>query len=185
MIVRLAGNFELTDEQKKVLTDLGATFEDREPTLYIRAYEGADIWDALPDMSWWTFYSNLKDYAIHPSEEKYERGVAERHKGSFVFPIYAYIHSGIALSLDCDAYPFNDKWDAGLAGFAVTSGDSEEEAKQKLQEYIDAYNDVVGSGLYSVYIVDEFGNEVDSLGEMTGSQVRDEAEKRKLRVIWE
>ena len=184
MIVTLAGSFDLTDEQKKVLTELGATFEDRDPVLHIRAYEGADIWGALPDMSGWKFYSNLKYYSIHPSEEKYERGVAARHKGSFVIPIYAYIHSGICLSLDGDSYPFNDEWDAGVAGFAVTSGDSKEEAKQALQKYIDAYNDVIGTGLYSVYILDEFDNEVECLGEMTGSQVNAEAEKRNLSVNW-
>lgn len=185
MIVNLAGSFNLTDEQKKVLTELGARFEDRDHVLHIQAYESADIWGALPDIGGCKIYSNLSYYIIHPSEEKYTPDMIKKHKEEIGFiPIYAYIHSGICLSLDRGSYPFNDKWDAGVAGFAVFAKANKDSSKQALQKYIDAYNDVVGTGLYSVYILDEFDNEVDCLGEMTGSQVNAEAEKRNLSVKW-
>lgn len=185
MLVTLAGSFDLTDEQKKVLTELGARFEDRDPVLHIHAYESADIWGALPDIGGCKIYSNLSDYIIHPSEEKYTPGIVKNHKEEIdIIPIYAYIHSCICLSLDGDSYPFNDKWDAGVAGFAVFAKANKDSAKQDLQKYIDAYNDVVGTGLYSVYILDEFDNEVECLGEMPGSQVNAEAEKRNLSVKW-
>lgn len=185
MIVTLAGSFDLTDEQKKVLTELGAWMEDRDPVLRIRAYESADIWGALPDIGGCKIYSNLSDYIIHPSEEKYTPDMVKKHKEEIdIIPIYAYIHSGICLSLDGGSYPFNDKWDAGVAGFAVFAKANKDSAKQALQKYIDAYNEVASTGLYSVCILDEFDNEVECLGEMTGSQVNAEAEKRNLSVDW-
>jgi hypothetical protein len=41
------------------------------------------------------------------------------YDGCFVFPLYAYIHSGVALSLGNTKYPFNDRWDVSNTGFIV------------------------------------------------------------------
>jgi hypothetical protein len=41
------------------------------------------------------------------------------YKGYFYFPVYAYIHSGVALSLGRSEYPFNDGWDVSFRGFAL------------------------------------------------------------------
>ena len=38
-----------------------------------------------------------------------------------IYPVYAYIHSGIALSTTNRRYPFNDVWDSGLLGYAMVS----------------------------------------------------------------
>lgn len=46
---------------------------------------------------------------------------AELRKTHWVFPVTAYIHSGVALSLSNQGYPFNDRWDAGLIGFIFAS----------------------------------------------------------------
>jgi len=45
--------------------------------------------------------------------EKYE------YNDHIVFPVYAYIHSGVALSLGNQAYPFNDRWDVSMKGFLL------------------------------------------------------------------
>ena len=46
------------------------------------------------------------DYGKSPEEAKFKDGL-------FAIPLYAYVHSGIVLSLT----PFNDRWDSGCAGF--------------------------------------------------------------------
>lgn len=46
------------------------------------------------------------DYGDSPTDATFTDGV-------FALPIYAYVHSGMALSLT----PFNDPWDSGCAGF--------------------------------------------------------------------
>lgn len=37
-----------------------------------------------------------------------------------IHPVYAYIHSGISLSLSRDGYPFNCPFDSGLFGFVIS-----------------------------------------------------------------
>jgi len=41
------------------------------------------------------------------------------YEGYFVFPVYAYIHSGVSLSLGRNFYPFNDRWDTSFRGFVL------------------------------------------------------------------
>jgi hypothetical protein len=39
--------------------------------------------------------------------------------GFYYFPVFAYIHSGVSLSLGNTRYPFNDRWDTSFRGFAL------------------------------------------------------------------
>ena len=41
------------------------------------------------------------------------------YNGYYVFPVYAYIHSGVSLSLGRNTYPFNDGWDVSYGGFCL------------------------------------------------------------------
>lgn len=41
------------------------------------------------------------------------------YNGYYVFPLYAYIHSGVALSLGRGGYPFNCPWDTSYKGFVL------------------------------------------------------------------
>lgn len=41
------------------------------------------------------------------------------YKGFYVFPVYAYIHSDVSLSLGNSSYPFNDRWDTSMKGFVL------------------------------------------------------------------
>ena len=41
------------------------------------------------------------------------------YNGYYVFPVYAYIHSGVSLSLGKGTYPFNDRWDVSMKGFCL------------------------------------------------------------------
>lgn len=51
--------------------------------------------------------------------EHYQRTKKFFYDGYYVFPVYAYIHSGVALSLGNAQYPFNDRWDVSMKGFAL------------------------------------------------------------------
>jgi hypothetical protein len=44
---------------------------------------------------------------------------APLYKKHFTFPLYAYIHSGVSLSLSRDKYPFTDQWDVSFKGFVM------------------------------------------------------------------
>ena len=41
------------------------------------------------------------------------------YKGYFIFTVYAYIHSGVSLSLGRDIKPFTDRWDVSSSGFIL------------------------------------------------------------------
>ena len=41
------------------------------------------------------------------------------YDGYYVFILNAYIHSGVALSLVRDRYPFNDRWDVSTTGYVL------------------------------------------------------------------
>jgi hypothetical protein len=43
----------------------------------------------------------------------------DMYSGYYVFPVYAYIHSGVSLSLGRSRYPFNDRWDVSSTGYAL------------------------------------------------------------------
>ena len=49
--------------------------------------------------------------------EGYEQHDFEQSGAYLAFPVYAYIHSGVALSIN----PFSCPWDSGQIGFAVIS----------------------------------------------------------------
>lgn len=41
------------------------------------------------------------------------------YESYFVFPVYAYIHGGVSLSLGRDSYPFTCKWDTSFRGYTL------------------------------------------------------------------
>lgn len=69
----------------------------------------------------------------------------------YVFPLYAYIHSGIVLSMK----KFSDRWDSGMCG-AVLVRKSEysnrEQAYKASQSYIDYVNDILMGEIYKIII---------------------------------
>lgn len=47
------------------------------------------------------------------------QGGFRTYEGYWIFPAYAYIHGGVALSLSKTGYPFTCPWDTGLRGFVL------------------------------------------------------------------
>lgn len=51
--------------------------------------------------------------------EHYQETKKLFYDGYYVFPLYAYIHSGVSLSLGRSGYPFTDRWDVSSTGFIL------------------------------------------------------------------
>lgn len=83
----------------------------------------------------------------------------------WVFPVYAYIHSGVALSLGRDSYPFTDKWDVSFSGFILVNRKeywSKEKAFERAQSEIEDWNYILSGQVFGYEIEDQNGNFVDS-----------------------
>ena len=75
--------------------DLFLVYDHRGFTIERKGYDPTDIYEHCMETKKW-FY-----------------------EGYYVFPVYAYIHSGVVLSLGNDSYPFNDQWDVSMKGFIL------------------------------------------------------------------
>lgn len=75
------------------------------------------------------------------------RQIADWTAGYHVFPVYAYIHSGIALSLG-RAYPFNCPWDACQAGYVlVRKATPDGNPTEAAQGLVDEWNQYLEGGV--------------------------------------
>ena len=105
------------------------------------------------------------------------------YSGYWVFPLYAYIHSGVALSLGRNSYPFTCHWDTSFRGFALvkrTKGWSytNEKAVQIAQSLIEEWNNYLSGNVWGYswecgacggyygnpdeYMIDEVKAEIDA-----------------------
>ena len=72
-------------------------------------------------------------------------------KDYHIFLVYAYIHSGVSLSLSNEKYPFTDAWDVSRCSAILVS---KEEAKTRKQAermakgLIETWNDFLGGNIY-------------------------------------
>lgn len=86
--------------------------------------------------------------------------------GYHVFPLYAYIHSGVALSLGRDGYPFSDRWDVSSTGFVLVKRErgswTRSQAFKLADGIVSTWNSVLSGEVYGYIVEDSAGNEVDS-----------------------
>lgn len=68
------------------------------------------------------------------------------------FPVYAYIHSGVALSLARNRYPFTDRWDVSFKGFALIKREkgswTEDKAYKQAEDLIKSWNQYLSGEVY-------------------------------------
>ena len=120
-----------------------------------------------------TIYSNHRDY--NPDGHKIDElgedaeAINETLKGYYWLPIYAYIHSGIALSTSNTSYPFNDSWDSGLFGIIAVPKDNneakclgEEKSLKVLRCEIDELNDYYQGYCYGYKVTNKYDEEISS-----------------------
>lgn len=74
------------------------------------------------------------------------------YDGFFVFPVYAYIHSGISLSLGRDSYPFTCPWDTSLTGCILVKREkgayTRKKAMQKAEGILNTWNEFLSGDVY-------------------------------------
>lgn len=72
-------------------------------------------------------------------------------RGDFVFPLYAFVHSGVIFSIN----PFSCSWDSGLCGIAIVSKENAKtkiEAEKIIKHEIKVLNDYMEGRVYVVFI---------------------------------
>lgn len=85
-----------------------------------------------------------KDWTEIKAESK-----AAKAAGAHVFVVYAYVHSGVALSLS----PFSCEWDSGAAGVIIVPADvPEEHARQFAKGEIEMLNQYFAGCVYWVRV---------------------------------
>lgn len=78
--------------------------------------------------------------------------------GYWIFPLYAYIHGGVALSLSRSFYPFTCSWDTSFTGFALVRREkgswNEDEAYEVAEEVVKTWNCYLMGEVFG-YVVEE------------------------------
>lgn len=120
-------------------------------------YDHRDFYVEIPGFDAKEIYQNLEEY-----EKDYK-----------IFPVYAYIHSGVKLSITNDKYPFNDRWDVSFKGFILidkTNKNFEEDVNifiKQWNQYLEG--DVWYLRIYTKTTCKEYGNNHYELVEDFGS----------------
>lgn len=96
----------------------------------------------------------------------------------FIYVVFAYIHSGVSLSLGNNTYPFNDRFDVSSTGFVLVSkgefDDNEDKGKKAAESLIETWNYYLSGQVYG-YIVKKDDKELDSCWGFYGN-IDDESE---------
>ena len=93
-------------------------------------YHADDIFDPRDDENLWKFVFFHRSYDLGDYKWMKEQGIKlpddfdeyyEEHRDEIIMKttIYAYDHDKIQISLDNSTYPFNDRWEAGIIGYAI------------------------------------------------------------------
>jgi len=95
-------------------------------------------------------------------QEIFKRGKSELEKEYHCFPVRAYIHSGVSLSLSATGYPFTDAWDSCWVGAVFITKKagvwgSDFDPRKAAQSLIDSWNIYLSGTVlcYEIYRDDE------------------------------
>ena len=155
--------------------------------------------DAFDDCGVWIVTTENRHFSVQPKGWDVDRAAAiargEPAPGDEPFkalPLYAYVHSGVALSLG-RGYPFDCPWDSGQIGFVVVdprelSAPDDDTCGTQAALTVDAWNQYLSGDVWG-YIVervttcdhgDEHAEHVDSCWGFYG---RECAEQEGQRVL--
>jgi hypothetical protein len=96
-----------------------------------------------------------------------------------ITPVFSYIHSGIALSLNNDGYPFNDRWDAGFFGVLLhKKGDI------VLDSFISSWASLLNGEVYG-FTLEMNGKQIESVGGYFGYDSEKEMIESMLESVCE
>jgi hypothetical protein len=107
----------------------------------------------------------VKRDGFTPKEIFLETKKKKTYKGFWVFPVYAYIHSGVSLSVGSHNFP-DARWDVSMSGFALIKRESgtytEKLALNAAEGLIEMWNQYLSGEVYEYRIFekskDENGN---------------------------
>ena len=85
----------------------------------------------------------------------------KRYNGFKVYLLYAYIHSGVALSLGRE-YPFSCQWDSGQIGFVLVKFKGNRKHNKLAEGIVDEWNMYLSGDVWGVVVEDENGGELES-----------------------
>lgn len=120
-----------------------------------------DMWDDETEL---IFLSNHRHYNSRNNDgiefENFEAmsELRDHYKDHSIFPIYAYIHSGIALSTGRE-YPFDDQWDSGLFGFLIIPPNTLTPTLENVKRYVESWS-MNWNGENYGYVIEDSNNEI-------------------------
>ena len=126
-------------------------------------------------------FGDKKKFEDH---EEFARYVMGSREVACYYPVYAYDHGGIVLSVSNEHYPFNDQWDAGLLGYIYTTRERirdtycvsratkkrVERARKELKAEIDTMNDYLAGRVYMYSTEDKDGISCDTCAGFYGEE---------------
>lgn len=78
--------------------------------------------------------------------------------GYYYFPLFAYIHSGVALSLGKNTYPFSCPWDTSFKGFVLVKREkynwTRKQAHKSASSLVNVWNDYLSGNVYGYNVED-------------------------------
>lgn len=101
----------------------------------------------------------VKEKGFDPNEifEHMQEKKQRLYDGYWYFPVFAYIHSGVALSLGKSGWPFNCPWDTSFKGFALVKrikgwSWKEKSAREIAGYVVEEWNDYLSGNVYGYNI---------------------------------
>src|SRR5574343_292519 len=92
-----------------------------------------------------------RDFSVTTDDIK-EPSDIEEYKDKFhLITLYAYIHSGVSLSIADDVYPYNDKWDSCQVGVVLASKEefkTRKEAVERAIGLVGVWNDYLSGNVW-------------------------------------
>jgi len=121
-----------------------------------------------------------------PSEifEHMKTSKSPLYDGHWYFPVYAYIHSGVTLSLGKSGYPFTCPWDTSFKGFCLVKrvkgwSWTREKARDIAEGTVKTWDDYCSGNIYGFECETKEGEHIDSCwgfyGDWRNSGILDEA----------
>lgn len=114
--------------------------------------------------------ANHRDFYVPEPGEKRVNGdfesLVERWKKThWIFPLEAYIHSGVVLALSHEGNFPDRQWDVSQLGAVFAAKDEwrlRKSARKAAQGYVETWNQYLSGDVYGVVIEDEAGNDLES-----------------------
>ncbi len=78
--------------------------------------ESPRTWDNVGTLMTFHRDCEIQDSKEFKNSDAFKEYLRSHEKSLIIRPVFAYIHSGVALSLTNTVYPFNDRWDACQIG---------------------------------------------------------------------